>query len=170
MTIDLYQVPVSAPCRAVMMTAREIGVDLNLKFINLLEGEQKKPEFVKMNPQHCLPTIDDNGFVLWESRAIQTYLVNKYSPGNDLYPSDPQARALVDRLLYFDIGVLYKSLGELVYPQLFQGQPKCAEKEEAFYKALCILNKYLAKTPYVAGENRTIADLSIFAGLTFGET
>ena len=50
--------------------------------------------------------IDDDGYILWESRAIMQYLCNQYAPDSDLYPSDPQKRATVDRLLNFDLKTL----------------------------------------------------------------
>lgn len=50
--------------------------------------------------------IDDNGFVLWESRAIMQYLCNKYAPNSHLYPSEPRQRATVERLLNFDVKTL----------------------------------------------------------------
>ncbi|GBM57218.1 Jerky [Araneus ventricosus] len=169
MTIDLYLYPASGPCRAIIMAAQHLGIKLNQIKVDLLGGEQMKPEFVKMNPQHCVPTIDDNGFYLWESRAILTYLANKYAPDSPVYPKDPKERALVDRLLYFDIGTLYKAEGEYLYPQLFKGQPADPEKGEAFKKALDLLEGFLSKTAYVAGDQITLADFSIVASLSFAE-
>jgi len=69
MVLDFYYVPGSAPCRSVLMTAKAVGVDLNLKLTNLMAGEHLTPEFIKMNPQHTIPTLNDDGFALWESRA-----------------------------------------------------------------------------------------------------
>lgn len=55
-----------------------------------------------------MPTIDDNGFILWESRAIAAYLVDKtHIEGHSLYPKDAQRRALIDQRLQFDAATLY---------------------------------------------------------------
>lgn len=118
MPIDLYYTEASAPCRSVIMTAKMVGVELNLKKMDLMAGEQMKPEFVKINPQHNVPTIDDEGFYLNESRAICSYLVNKYGKDDTLYPKDANARALVDQRLYFDMGVFYYRFGQ-VYVTLY---------------------------------------------------
>lgn len=169
MAVDLYMLEASAPCRAVLMTAKHLGIDVNKKTVNLMQQEQLKPEFLKMNPQHTIPTLDDNGFYVWESRAIITYLANKYAPDNDIYPKDPQKRANVDRLLYFDLGVLYKTLGDFAYGPLFRGEEKDPEKEKAFANSLKFLDGFLEKSPYVAGDHLTLADLSILATITFAE-
>ena len=55
-----------------------------------------------MNPAGQIPAINDNGFCLSESMAIAQYLCNKYAPDNQLYPKDPQKRAQVERLIYFN--------------------------------------------------------------------
>lgn len=48
MVLDFYYIPGSAPCRAVQMTAKAVGVDLNLKLTNLMAGEHLKPEYIKV--------------------------------------------------------------------------------------------------------------------------
>ncbi|KAJ9592352.1 hypothetical protein L9F63_001121 [Diploptera punctata] len=99
MTIDLYYVILSAPCRSVMLTAKALGVELNLKEINFFTNEQNKLDMIKINPQHCVPTLNDNGFVLSESRAICCYLVEQYGKDDSLYPKEPKKRALVNQKL-----------------------------------------------------------------------
>lgn len=67
-----------------------------------------------MNPQHTVPTMEDGELVLNESRPIATYLVAKYGKCDKLYPADIVTRAVIDQRLYFDMGVFYKSLGDVV--------------------------------------------------------
>ncbi|XP_022253090.1 glutathione S-transferase 1-like [Limulus polyphemus] len=131
--------------------------------------EHLKPEFLKINPNHTIPTIDDNGFILWESRPIMTYLWNQYSTNDSLYPNDPKKRAEVEKMLHFDIGTLYKSIAEYILPMLLRGAPPDQEKEKVMRQKAKILDNILQKQPYVAGQNLSLADLSILAGITFPE-
>ncbi|XP_037786119.1 glutathione S-transferase 1-1-like isoform X2 [Penaeus monodon] len=167
MPIDLYYMPLSAPCRSVMLTAKAVGIELNLKLLNLPAGEHMKPEFVAINPQHCIPTLVDGNLKLWESRAICTYLIAKYAEDDSLYPSDPKTRALVDRLLYFDMGTLYHRFGEYVYPVMFYGQEKLEPaKLEKLHEALGWLDGFLAGHDWAAGNNITVADFVLVASVS----
>lgn len=84
----------SPTARAVHMLAKQLELDFDVNEIDLLDGEQLKEEFLKLNPVHQVPVLVDGDFVLSESRAIMACLVNTRKPGSDLYPSDPKARAL----------------------------------------------------------------------------
>lgn len=53
-----------------------------------------------------IPTLCDKDLVLWESRAIMTYLVSAYAKDDTLYPKDIRVRALIDQRLHFDLGTL----------------------------------------------------------------
>jgi len=161
MPIDLYQVPGSAPCRAVRLAAAAVGVNINLKHTDLMAGEHLKPEFLKMNPQHTVPTLDDNGLYLWESRAIMTYLVNQYGKNDSLYPKDPKKRAMVDQRLYFDLGTMYQSFADYYYPMVFAGVTPEQAKYDKMNNALSFLDKFLEGENYVAGKTLTVADLTL---------
>ena len=119
MPVDLYYISLSPPCRAVMMTAYLAGVDTNLKMLNLMAGEQMKPEFLKMNPMHKVPTIDDDGFYVTESQAICAYLVSKYAKNDSLYPTDPHRRALVDKMMNFDASTFFPNLRDFYVCNFF---------------------------------------------------
>ncbi|KAK8752995.1 hypothetical protein OTU49_001898, partial [Cherax quadricarinatus] len=165
-TMDFYYMPISAPCRSGMLTAKAVGVELNLKHLDLFSGEHMKPEFLAINPQHVIPTLIDGDFVLWESRAICTYLISQYGKEDSLYPSDPKTRATIDRLLYFDMGTLYHRFGEYVYPVMFRGEEKVDPvKLEALHEALGWLNDFLAGHEWAVGDNVTVADNVLVASV-----
>jgi len=163
MAIDLYHMDLSAPCRSVRLTAKMVGVELNLKVINLMVGEQMAPEFIKINPQHTIPTIVDDGFALNESRAICGYLVNKYAKDDTLYPKDPIKRAVVDQRLYFDMD-FYKKFQMVYIPIMFRGATKLDEAaQKDFAASIEHLNTFLSQNKYVAGDQLTIADICLMA-------
>ncbi|XP_044741249.1 glutathione S-transferase D7-like [Chrysoperla carnea] len=167
--IDLYYFPPSPPCRAVMLTAKAVGVKLNLKLLNITEGEHMNAEFVKLNPEHTIPTIVDNGVVAWESRAIMSYLVDMYAENDSLYPKDPQQRLMVDQRLYFDIGTLYNRLVNYFIPVAFAGAKPDENQRLKVEEALQTLNKLLESYEWVAGFGMTIADITIIVSVSTAE-
>ncbi|KAB7495028.1 Glutathione S-transferase 1, isoform C, partial [Armadillidium nasatum] len=106
MTIDFYWSKGSPRSQAALLTIRALELDVNFKEVKMYEGEQVKTKFLSINPEHCLPTIVDGDFKLWESRVISTYLVSQYGKNDNLYPKDAKSKASVDRLMYFDSSVL----------------------------------------------------------------
>jgi glutathione S-transferase len=132
MAPTVYLIYPSPPCRAVLITAKAIGLNLAEKEIKLLEGENLQPPYLKvklpahphpniflfcfqLNPQHTVPTlVDDDGFTLWDSHAIMVYLVSKYAKNDALYPKDLKKRALIDQRLHFDSGVVFAQLRRIV--------------------------------------------------------
>lgn len=118
MAIDLYYMVESPPCRTVLMVANRLNIELNLKTVDLSKGEHLSPQFVRLNPCHCVPTLVDQDLVLWESRAIITYLVNRYHPSHTLYPTDPKIRATIDKFLNWDLGTFYKSISSFAVNSL----------------------------------------------------
>lgn len=105
----------------------------------------------------------DEGFALWESRAIQTYLVEKYGKTDSLYPKCPKKRAVVNQRLYFDLGTLYARLSDYYYPQLFAKAPANPDNLKKLEDAAGFLNTFLEGSTYAAGDTLTIADISLLA-------
>lgn len=119
-----------------------------------------------MNPQHTIPTLNDHGFCLWESRAILVYLVEKYGKGSSLYPADIQSRAVVNQRLYFDMGTLYQRFADYFYPQIFAKAPADPEKYQKLEEAFGFLNTFLEGSKYAAGDSLTLADLALVASVS----
>ncbi|XP_062124117.1 glutathione S-transferase D1-like [Drosophila sulfurigaster albostrigata] len=164
--MDFYYSPLAATCRSILMIGKALGLEFNKIEINVAKEEHLKPEFAKLNPEHALPTIVDNGFVLWESRAILTYLIEKYGKDDSLYPKDPQKRAIVNQRLFFDMGTLYKALGDYYTPQLQKKAPADPELFKKVEEALGFLNAFLEGQKYVAGDSFTVADTAILATIS----
>nr|XP_036672750.1 uncharacterized protein LOC108018356 [Drosophila suzukii] len=167
--MDLYNMSGSPSTRAVLMTAKAVGVELNSIQVNTFVGEQLKPEFVKINPQHTIPTLVDNGFVIWETRAIVVYLVEQYGKDDSLYPKDPQKQALINQLLYFDMGTLYEAIAKYFFPLLRTGKPGTQENFEKLVAAFNLLNTFLEGQDYVAGSQLSVADIVILATVSTTE-
>ena len=107
------------------------------------------------------------------SRAIMTYLANKYAPDSSLYPKDAKKRAVIDRVLQFDQGTLLQSVAEYIAIPIFR-QGKTLkdldpEKEKKVKEALKLLDDSLANQKYVAGNELSLADLSVLASMTYLE-
>lgn len=144
------------------MIAAALGVKLKLKPLDLMAKEHLSPEFLKINPHHTIPTIVDNEFTLWESRAISIYLVEKYGRNDSLYPKDQKKRALINQRLYFDMGTLGQRFGDYFYPMIRENKPADAEKFKKLEEAVELLDKFLESTKYSAGDKVTIADYALF--------
>lgn len=157
----LYYAPRSPPCRAVMLTAAALGLELNLRLVNVKAGEHMTPEFLKLNPQHTIPVLDDNGTIVSDSHVICSYLADKYAGENDsLYPKEPAQRRLVDARLFYDCGHLFPRVRFIVEPVIYFGVSEVPEDRVTYMqKAYDGLEHCLATAPYLAGSELTIGDL-----------
>ncbi|KAJ8924954.1 hypothetical protein NQ315_001119 [Exocentrus adspersus] len=117
----LYGIEASPPVRACFITIEALGIDVKYKEVNLLEGEHLKPEFLKINPLHTVPTLQDGDFSICDSHVITAYLVGKYGKDDSLYPKDLQRRAVVDQRMYFEAGILFNRLRAVTFPIVFEG-------------------------------------------------
>ena len=108
--MKLFYLAVSPPARSVLLAIRNLGLNVELIKLDLFKQEHLSPEFKKLNPAHQIPVlVDDDEFVLCESRAILGYLVNRFKPNSTLYPTDARKRALIDQRLYYDTVVFERN-------------------------------------------------------------
>ncbi|RZC35595.1 uncharacterized protein BDFB_005180 [Asbolus verrucosus] len=168
MAPTLYMMYPSPPVRAVLITAKAIGLDLTIKEVNFLTGDHLKPEYLKLNPQHTVPTlVDDDGFTIWDSHAIMVYLISKYAKNDALYPKDIKKRAIIDQRLYFEAGVVFALLRAIVKPILREGKTTIDDKgKDAVYEAYAFLESFLEGRQWAAGDSVSIADYSLISSVS----
>ncbi|KAH8357747.1 hypothetical protein KR200_002819 [Drosophila serrata] len=158
--IVLYGVDMSPCVRAVKLTLKALNLEYEYKEMNLQKGEHLTEEFLKKNPQHTVPVLEDNGTAIWDSHAIATYLVDKYAKSDELYPKDLIKRANVNQRLYFDASVIYASLVNLVAPFWLNGVTELPqEKLDSAHRGLQMLETFLSSGTYLVGDTLTLADL-----------
>jgi glutathione S-transferase len=168
----LYHHPMSSNARRAVMTAVHLGAPVDLVVVDLAKGEQRKPDFLKKNPNGRVPVLEDDGFVLWESHAIMQYLAEK-TPGQSLYPGELRARADVNRWLFwsayhFTPAVSVLGWENLVKPMIGAGDPDPAavkRGEGLVTENARVLDEHLAKRPWITQDRLTLADLAIAAPL-----
>lgn len=103
MTITLYELQPSPHARKVRLLAAELGVPLEKVPLDPRIGETRSAEFLSKNPNGRIPTLDGDGFILWESPAILKYLAAK-RPERELAGADPKAQALIDQWICWWVG------------------------------------------------------------------
>lgn len=144
------------------MIAEGLGLKLNLIPVDLPKGGHLSEDFLKINPQHTLPTLVDNGFVIWESRAICIYLVEKYGGSdNSFYPSDVQTRATINQRVIFDYG-LYERFRSYFHAPIF-GREFNPEDLKKCEESIDILEKLLVKDFFAGTKTLTVADVLLFS-------
>nr|AJE61310.1 glutathione S-transeferase [Dendroctonus armandi] len=172
MKVKLYGTIISPPTRAVLMCAKALGVDLQLINIDLVASEQISEEFMKINPCHTIPVLEDcDGFIVSDSHAINGYLVDKYGKNDLLFPKDPKVRATINHRLHFDSSVFFVKGVNIVKPLVFGGgvQPDELEtKLEVLKEVFVVVERMLeqSKSLYIAGNEFSIADFSFASTIT----
>ncbi|XP_062547678.1 glutathione S-transferase 1-like [Armigeres subalbatus] len=164
--VQLYTAKLSPPGRAVEMTAKALGLELDIHPINLIAGDHLKPEFVKMNPQHTIPLIvDGDGTIVYDSHAIIIYLVSKYGKDDSLYPQDAATRAKINAALHFDSGVLFARFRFYLEPILYYGSPDTPQDKIDYLKIGYQLLNDTIVDDYIVGNQLTLADLSCITSI-----
>src|SRR5271167_686007 len=98
--MKLHFHPMSGNSRRVLLVAAHLDIPLERNLVDLTKGEQRGALHLERNPNGRVPVLEDDGLLLWESRAIMQYLAEK-TPGQTLLPTDPRGRAEVQRWLFW---------------------------------------------------------------------
>nr|UUB32748.1 glutathione S-transferase GSTe12 [Dendroctonus valens] len=156
----------SPPVNAVLMAAKALNINLDLQELDLANKENLSEWYIKINPTSTVPALDDEGLIIWDSHAILVHLQDKYGKDTDLYPKDTEKKLKILQFLNFDCGILFRRMGDCIRPIFCEDQkyfdPKALARAKSSY---IILERILKQEKFVAGDDLSIADISIFATL-----
>lgn len=154
----------SVAVRKVLWAAEELGLAYERVDAGRQFGVVDTPEYRALNPNGRIPTLEEDGFVLWESHAIVRYLAATHGAGS-LWPTDPRTRADADRWMDW-ANTLHAAL-RTVFVGLVRTPPEA--RDAAAIEAsraetgelLAIPEAALAGRPYVAGDTLTMGDIPL---------
>lgn len=150
----------------VMFAVGELGLDHQRFDFGGPFGGLDTPEYALLNPNRLVPTIDDNGFVLWESNAIVRHLAQRYGRGA-LSPADEMTFARADSWMDWSLTQIYNDLITICFLQLIRtpsrerNQPQVDAAARRAGEKLSILERQLAGRSFVVGEALTMADIVV---------
>ncbi len=163
MGMKLYNVAYSGNSYKVRLLLAQLGIPCTIVEVDILKGESRTPEFLKINSNGRTPVLEDNGFVLAESNAILAYLAR----GTRFLPEKQQKWALVFQWMFFE---QYSHEPYIATSRfLLQHRPDTPERAQALatrredgWAALRVMEEHLAKNDFFVGDY-TIADIALFA-------
>jgi glutathione S-transferase len=129
----------------------ELQIPYEFVTVEIKEGDHLKPEYVAIHPFSKVPSIDDNGFILWESGAILTYLASKYDPNI----TTPEKAAIINQWVLF----ANSTLSDGIFAPQFQAK----ETPHLLGK----LNEILGRQPFLISETFSVADVAVGSVLSY---
>ncbi|MBV7337339.1 glutathione S-transferase family protein [Chloroflexi bacterium TSY] len=149
----------------VMWAIGELGLDAERRDVGGSFGGNDTDAYKKLNPNCRVPTIEDNGFVLWESNACVRYLAEQYGQ-RTLWPADRRTRALADQWMDWLNSTLYSAMA---VPFMALLRMPIEQRDQALIDAAAVelselyqlLDSHLAGQSYVAGNEFTMGDIPV---------
>ncbi|WP_136621688.1 MULTISPECIES: glutathione S-transferase family protein [Mesorhizobium] len=141
-----------------------LDISYDSRLVSIFEGESRTDAFLALNPAGAVPVLQlEDGSAIAESNAILTYLAE----GTPFLPSDRYQRAKIMQWLFFEQYNVEPVIGSLRFwtltGRLERNQAMVAGKREAGARTLAALNRSLADTPFLIGNDLTIADIAVYA-------
>jgi glutathione S-transferase len=155
----------SSNVQKVMWALGELGLPHERIDIGGSFGKNREPAYLAMNPNGLVPTLEEDGFLLWESNSIVRYLAAKYGVGT-LEPADMQARARASSWMDWQLTVAAPAITP-VFWGLIRTPPE--KRDHAAIEAgkvktmaaMQMLDAQLAKSAFVAGDTLSMGDIPV---------
>lgn len=160
--LKIYGIPQSRALRCLWM-ARELGVPYENVEVHFTKARES-PELVGVNPNARIPAIDDDGFQLYESMAINLYLAKKYGAGSDLVPPSLEDEARTIQWSFWVMTEIEKPLLATMLNTLGMkplDDAALAQAKADLDRPLGVLEAHLASRDHLLGDRFTVADLNV---------
>ena len=149
---------------------RELGLEYEQVPVHHTDGSLQTPEYLAINPNGEIPAIDDDGFVLWESMAINLYLVKKH--GGPLAPATLHEEAVATQWSFWVMSQVEGPLvtvvrHRVIFPENQRDEGLVAKAVETLRKPFRVLDGVLKKSEYLLGDRFTVADLNVASVLSW---
>lgn len=169
--IRIHGHPFSTYARRVHIALIEKNIPHEKVLVDMAAGGHRTPEYRKLNPYGRVPTLEEDGFVLFESTAILNYLEATH-PSPALVPADAKGRATVDMHMKLCDLQMTRQTGTIIFPKRFLPKEKwsaadMAKAKEEIEKHLAILEPQLGGREFLVGDRYTLADLAYTPFLEF---
>ena len=165
MTLKIYGVARSRAFRTLWMV-EELGLPYELVTTTFTRGT-RTPKYLKINPNGRIPAIEEEGFILWESMAINLYLAKKHAAGR-LYPTRLQDEARAWQWSFWGMTEVERPAMTALFNRVVLAEdkrdPLAAEAAEKTLAApLTVLDGVVGPSRYLLGGEFTVADLNVAA-------
>src|SRR5262245_47115679 len=171
--LTLYHSPQSRSIRPRWLL-EELGVPCEVKLVSLAAGDQKKPEYLKLNPNGTVPTLVDGDLTMWESAAICQYLADKFPQARLAPPVGSPARGLYYQWIHFAMsGLEPPAVSIFVHtiqrPEAERIPALVTEARKSIAAALGVIENAVAGRTYILGDEFSTADVMIGSTLVWAQ-
>lgn len=158
----------------VVWLLEEMGLPYRLRDVDLLAGVQNDPEFLEINPAGFIPAIQDGDVVMVESIAIMEYLMARHGPTPLAPAPDDPAFPAYQQFLHlgeagFSASIYFVSGARNIAPEAERNNWSARQAMYVFETRLSLVTRQLARTPYLAGDRFTAADISVTYALEMAQ-
>ncbi|XP_017868946.1 PREDICTED: glutathione S-transferase E14 [Drosophila arizonae] len=164
----LYYDDRSPPVRSCLMLIKMLNINVELRFVDLFKGAQFEKDFLALNPQHSVPTLVHNELLLTDSHVILIHLAEHFDEAGKWWPKEYADRMKVLNRLFFECSFLFRRdsdlMSEIVRKQY--ANVDVTYHRRKLHEAYDIMERYLDGQKYMAGDQLTLADVSIVTTLS----
>jgi glutathione S-transferase len=162
--IVLHGFPLSGHSHRAELMLSLLGLPYELRVVDLAKGEQRRPEFLALNPFGTVPVVEDDGAVVADSTAILVYLASRYDEARRWLPAEPRRAAEVQRWLSVAQGPVFNGPCAARLIAKFGRPLDPARARMVAEQLFATLDAWLAERRFLAdGAAPTIADVAVYS-------